>query len=155
MQLEGLARGDLDKVIELIGSSSLTEDDIERQVLALLGDSEIARRAIDWIPEAFALVVVDHMAKVKLPTTFSAKGRDGVWHQIPLSAEPIFTQAVHKATETFHQGPRDLFVAIARRSGVLGSVNQALSGGHDIDGATLSGPALIGIPAETYARGRS
>lgn len=151
MQLEGLARGNLEKVVELIGSSSLSEDAIERQVLALVGDSELARRAIDWIPEAFALVVIGHMAKVKLPTTFSAKGRDGVWRQFPLSAEPIFAQAIRKAAETFHDGPRDLFSAIAQRSGILDSVNKALNAGQDINGATLSGPALIGIPAETYA----
>ena len=155
LQLEGLARGDLDKVVELIGSSSLSEDAIEREVLALVGDAQIARRAIDWIPEAFALVVVGHMAKVELPTTFSAKGRDGVWRQFPLSAEPIFAQAIHKAAETFHHGPRDLFGSVAQRSGILGAVNKALNAGQDINGATLSGLVLIGIPAETYALPRS
>ena len=155
MQLEGLARGDLDRVVELIGSNALAEDAIERQVLALVGDPKIARRAIDWIPEAFALVVVGHMAKVNLPTTFSAKGQDGAWHQFPLSAEPIFAQAVRKAAETFHHGPRDVFGAVAKRSGILGAVNKALNAGQDINGATLSGPALIGIPAETYTLRRS
>lgn len=150
MQLKGLAGGDLDKVVELIGSNSLAEDVIERQVLALVGDPMIARRAIDWIPEAFALVVAGHMDKVKLPTTFSAKGRDGVWHRFPLSAEPIFAQAMRKAAETFHHGPRDLFGAVAQRSGILDAVNKALNAGQDINGGTLSGPALIGIPAETY-----
>jgi len=96
------------------------------------------------------MVLISHMDQVTLPTTFSAKNKRGDWIELDLSVEPIFHSAIRLATHMFHNGPQSTFSNIAGRSALLGAVNRALNEGRSLKGATLSGPALISIPAETY-----
>jgi len=134
----------------ILGTDGITEEEMESKVLALARDSMLARRLIDWIPEAFALVFIPHVASVNLPTTFSARSKRGKWMTFAFSAEPIFEQALRLGMEMYHSGPRSTFGNIALRSCMVDAANQALNDGDSLDGATLSGPALIGIPAEVY-----
>lgn len=85
----------------------------------------------------------------------SAKNRQGEWEEFPLSCEPIFVASVLIAQNMFHSGPRSEFQNISIRSSILAVANQALNAGVNIDRGTLSGPALIGIPAEVYRKRRS
>jgi hypothetical protein len=71
-----------------------------------------------------------------------------------MQTEPIFQLATELAVEVYHNGPRELFKTIASRSAVITTINKALNAGGSLEGATLSGPALIGIPAEFYASPR-
>lgn len=96
------------------------------------------------------MVLVSHMDTVILPTTFQAKNKRGIWVELNLDAEPIFQSAIRLATQMYHNGPRHIFANIASRSAVLGVVNRALQDCASLNGAILSGPALVGIPAETY-----
>jgi hypothetical protein len=138
------------EVAAIIGSEDITVDDIETRVVVLVQDPMLARRLIDWIPEAFGIVLISHMATVTLPLTFSAKNKRGDWVQFDLKVEPIFQRATLLAMQIFHEGPRESFSNIARRSALLDAANRALNHGDSLDGAVLSGPALIGIPAEVY-----
>jgi hypothetical protein len=74
----------------------------------------------------------------------------GEWKHFELKVEPIFVESLRIATDMYHSGDRPTFGNVARRSSMIDGVNNALNAGESIDGATLSGPALIGIPAEVY-----
>jgi hypothetical protein len=117
----------------------------------LLGDELLARRAIDWLAEAFGLVLIQHSAAIELPRTFKALNCHGEWQEIPFNAEPVFGQALRLGTTIYHEGPRELFSKIALRSALLGVVNKALNSGVDLNGTKLSGPAMLGLQAEIYA----
>jgi hypothetical protein len=134
----------------IVGANDATEEAIDAQVHALLGDRLLARRVIDWLPEAFALVLIPNITSVKLPTTFSARTRNGSWIEFRFDAEPIIQSAIHLGADMYVSGPRDLFRNVVNRSSLLAVVDKALNGKHDLKGVALSGPALIGVPAEVY-----
>lgn len=139
------------QVIAILGAEGITDGEVEVRVAALVQDSMVARRLIDWIPEAFGIILVSHIGKFNLPTSFSAKASDGKWVSFEFKTEPIFGEALQLGAEIYHSGPRNLFSSIALRSSMVASVNNALNAGASLEGSTLSGPALVGIPAETYA----
>src|SRR5688500_1723640 len=120
---------------------------MEALVLNLAQDYMLPRRLVEWLPEAFGIVFIPHLAGLNLPTTFSAQTRSGKWMEVEFQAEPIFSTAVRIGMEMYHSGPRDTFKNVVLRSSVVDAVNKALNENVSIDGATLSGPALIGIPA--------
>jgi hypothetical protein len=144
----------LKKAITLLAKEDLDEETLESRMLEIAGDAMLARRLIDWIPEAFGRVAIVHIGKVRLLEEFQARDAAGKWHEIPMKAEPIFAASLVEATDMFHSGPRDMHLRVAMRSACLNSVNNALNGGAKIDGCIISGPALIGIPAEVYGRER-
>jgi hypothetical protein len=90
------------------------------------------------------------MGNLVLPQTFSAMSAQGQWESFPFTCEPIFVAALEIAQSTYHRGPREVFRNIAFRSSTVNAVNNLLNAGGSIEGAALSGPALIGIPAEAY-----
>lgn len=55
--------------VRVLGTDGLSVDDVESRVLESVGSKELARRLIDWIPEAFGIVLVSHLGAVILPTT--------------------------------------------------------------------------------------
>lgn len=137
--------------ISIIGTQGIEDDQIERDVRALVDDDMSARRLIDWIPEAFGIVLVSYISnKIVLPKTFSAKSAAGKWVEIPFEKEPIFAEALKMAQTIYHEGPKDIFQNVSFRSSMTNTVDNALNSGASLDGAYLSGPALIGIPAEVY-----
>jgi hypothetical protein len=140
----------IERTAEVLGTDGISEEEIESKVFAFAQDSILARRLIDWLPEAFGIIFIPHIARVNLPTTFSAKSKDGKWIEFKFCVEPIFEGAVRLGMEMYHSGPRSTFSNIVSRSSTVNAVNQALNQGDTIEGATLSGPALIGVPAEVY-----
>jgi hypothetical protein len=141
------------RTFELLGNESLSEAQIESVVLGMVEDTVVARRLIDWVPEVTAMVLVRHVANVRLPDEFSARRADGHWIRIPMSREPVVRLAVEMASMLFHSDERPRAIRIASRSSTMNTVNRALHEGNslgDLDGAELSGPALIGIAAEVY-----
>lgn len=138
------------RAIAAIGTDGISDEEIEARVLEMTGDATLAQRLIDWPPEAFGMVLIPHIASVNLPTTFSAQTRSGNWVEFKFQAEPIFSEAVRIGMEMYHSGPRNIFKNVVVRSSVVDAVNIALNQGSSLEGATLSGPALIGIPAEIY-----
>lgn len=152
MKMPMIPEDQLQRVVTILGSTAARDDAMESNVQELVADKILAQRLLDWIPEVFGLVLVSHIGKVNLPRTFSAKSSDGRWVEISLDAEPIFKAVVPIAMAMFHSGPRDAFRNIAERSAILDTANKALNAGASLEGAYLSGPALIGIPAEVYAK---
>ncbi len=140
----------LQRTISLLGEGERREMEIEIAVARFADDKLTARRLIDWTPEAFGYVLLPHVADMTLPTTFTAKTRDGEWKAFAFDREPLFADAVRVATEMYRDGPRGVFSAIAKRSSMVAAVNKALSDGQSLTGATLPGPAMAGIPAEFY-----
>lgn len=59
--------------------SGLTPEKYESAVADLVGDHGLANRIIDWLPEAFGLILVGHMGNITLPKAFKAKDRFGDW----------------------------------------------------------------------------
>lgn len=139
------------QAVAILGTDGITDAEIESNVLALTQDSMLARRLIDWPPEAFALVLIPHIAKVNLPTTFSARSKSGSWIEFSFQLEPIFEVAIRLGMDMYHSEQRSTFGNVALRGSTLDAVNKALNQGDPLEGATLSGPALVGIPAEVYA----
>jgi hypothetical protein len=137
------------KVAEL-AASGLTPEEYEAAALQAVGEPDLARRVVDWLPEAFGVVLVSHMATVTLPTTFLARDSSGSWVEIPFSKDPIFGEVLKLALSMYHHGPREVFSALALRSSTVDAVNKALNSGASIDGAVLSPPTMPGIAAETY-----
>jgi hypothetical protein len=137
--------------IFIIGTPEIEDEQIEKDVHALVDDDMAARRLIDWIPEAFGMVLVSHLSnKIVLPKTFSARSTNGKWFEMPFEVEPIFVVTLKMAQTIYHEGPRDVFRNVSRRSSMTNTVNNALNSGASLDGGCLSGPALIGIPADVY-----
>lgn len=141
----------LQQAIALIAQEGLGDDDIEQRMAALATEPMLARRLIDWLPEAFGLVLVSHMEGVELPTGFGASDRDGRWHEFGFAAEPIFASAMRLAERMYHAGPRQSFARIARRSSIVEAASRALEQCASLEGARLSGPTSARIPAEVYA----
>jgi hypothetical protein len=142
----------LQDVIGILGSGDGDEAALAARVETLVKDPMLARRLIAWIPEVFGMVLVSHLGKVNLPESFSAKSSAGKWLELNLEVEPIFRSTLPLAAAMFHTGPRDTFRNIAMRSSVLNAADNLLNAGASIDGATLSGPALIDIPADVYEK---
>jgi hypothetical protein len=141
---------DIQRTISQLGEGDRRDTEIEIAVRRFAADPLTLRRLVDWIPEAFGYVLLPHVADLVLPTTFTAKARDGSWKEFAFDREPIFGQAVTLAAAMYRDGPRSVFSAVARRSSMVGAANQALNAGASLSGATLSGPAMLGIPAEFY-----
>ncbi len=140
----------IEKAVWLIGAENATDESVEQSVRDLAGETLIARRLIDCIPEAFGVVMVSHIEKVHAPTTFIAFTASGKPKHFDFAVEPVLCEALIVAQTLFHCGPRDVFERIAARSAILGAVNQAFDKGLSLKGATLGAPVFIGIPAETY-----
>lgn len=149
--LPPLTDNELEQVVAILGADGISDEAIKAQVSAIIPIPLLARRAIDWIPESFGVVLVSHMAKVELLHTFSAQDKHGRWVNLPVTAEPIFRQAGVRAVAMYHDGPRDVFRNISQRSSIVATVNDALNAKCSIEGATLSELFMLGIPAETYA----
>jgi len=143
----------IDQSILIMGRSGIVQEEIESEVLMIAGDKMVARRLIDCIQEAFGLVLVSHISsELVLPTTFSAKTENGDWLWFKWSVEPVFIAAFAAGLRIYHNGPRDVFQNIAVRSAMLNTVNNLLNSGGKIEGAVLSGPVMLGIPAEIYPK---
>lgn len=143
----------IEQCIAIIGRTGVTENEIESEVLALAQDQMLARRLIDSVPEAFGIVLAAHISsELILPTEFSAKSQDGEWQWFKFEVEPVFGAAFKLAQHMFHHGSREVFQNIAVRSAMLNTVNNLLNAGGKIEGAMLSGPVMLGIPAEIYPK---
>lgn len=143
----------IETAIQILGTKGISQEDIETRVRALTSDDITARRIIDWIPEAFGRELISRLpAKIIIPETFSAKTANDRWVSLKLVQEPIYTAAFAIAQKMFQQGgaEQELHMEVAFRSSSVDMVNNALNAGTDLDGACVSGPALIGIPAEVY-----
>jgi len=151
--MNSISESTLERVVDILGSGSSSEDEIEDEVLNLIGDDILARRVLDWVPEAFGALLLGHIDGLTLPTTFSVCSRDSTWRELPFSAEPIFAQALRFAMQLAHGGAGGVFEAVAKRSSLLAAVNNALNTGKSPGQIVLSGPAFVGIPAEVYAVG--
>lgn len=138
------------KAIMVLGVEGIAEGEAEANIASFAHDNMVVRRLIAWIPEAFGIVIVSHLGKINLPSTFSARSSDGQWKQFEFKLEPIFAEALRLAADMYHSGDRVAFANIAKRSSTVDIVNKVLNARHSIDGATLSGPALMGIAAEVY-----
>ncbi len=141
----------VERAVQILGTEGISEDDIEAQIAVLVSDPMEARRLIDWIPEAFGIVLVAHLGDLVLPKQFSALNAKGKEQLFPFTSEPIFLLALQMAQVAYHNGPSKSFQNVAFRSSTVRSVDNLLSAGGSLDGAVCSGPALIGIPAEVYS----
>jgi hypothetical protein len=138
------------KAIAILGSEGLSASEVEAGIASFAESQALARRLIDCVPEAFGIVLASHIGKMNLPSTFSARSKGGQWKSFDFKVEPIFVESLRIATDMYHSGDRSTFGNVAKRSSIIDVVNKALNAGEPIDDATLSGPALIGVPAETY-----
>ena len=136
--------------LSLLGREEVDEDQAE-QALADAGvEYWQMRRPLVWLPEAFALAVLGHSDGLTLPRTFTARDEHDSEHTFAFGREPLFAVAVRRALQIHHQGPPAQLKAIAQRSSTMDAVNRALHAGVELNGATLSGPQLLDIKAETY-----
>lgn len=148
--MEAVSKETLIAAIEILGMDNIDDDEIDVRISKLVDEPITVRRLADWPPEAFGLVLISHEWNVNLPTTFTALDARKRSVEFTFDREPIFAESVTIAQDMYHNGPRDTFKAVSLRSAMLNTVNNALNSGVDIDGGTLSGPSLIGIPAEVY-----
>lgn len=142
----------LQRTILQLGEGDRRDTEIEIAVDRYAADKLATKRLIAWIPEAFGVVLLPHVADMTLPTTFTAKASDGTWKEFAFDREPIFADAVRVATDMYRDGPRSVFSNVARRSTMVATVNAALNAGQSVAGAKIAGPAIAGIPAEFYER---
>jgi len=147
--MDTLSLDQLEKIASLVADRSIDVIERESQATAIAGSLGLARRAIDWLPEAFGLVALEGLG-VGLPSTFSAKSTDGTWHQLPIALEPLFALSVRLALQL----PQESFRAIAEQSSCVNAVDSALNAGATLIGARISGPALVSVGAETYLSGQ-
>ncbi len=140
----------LQRTISLLGEGERRDVEIDIGVARFAPDKLTVRRLVDWIPEAFGYVLMPHVADMTLPTTFSAKAKDGTWKEFSLDREPIFGEAVKIASAMYRDGPRTVFSNVAKRSCLVDAVNKALNAGDSLAGAKMGGPKMLGIPAEFY-----
>jgi hypothetical protein len=141
---------DIQRAISQLSEGDRRDLEIEIAIGRFASDKMTVRRLIDWIPEAFGYVLLPHVGDVTLPTTFSARAKDGTWKDFSFDREPIFGETVKIASAMYRDGPRTVFFNVAKRSSMVAAANKALNDGQSLGGATMSGPAMIGIPAEFY-----
>jgi hypothetical protein len=146
-----ISTGTVAQAVEILGADGATEDLLASQLEALAGNSLDACRLRDCIPEAFGLVLASHLCDgLELPDHFLACDAGGAWQPIPLNAEPVFVHALPLALHIFHHGPRACFQNIANMSAIVATLNNALNSGGSLDGGTLEGPRMQGLPASLY-----
>jgi hypothetical protein len=141
---------DIQRTISQLGEGERRDTEIEIAVRRFAPDPLTLRRLIDWIPEAFGYVLMPHVGEITLPTTFTAKAADGTWKEFALDREPIFGTTLKIAGEMYRDNPRGVFSAVAKRSTMLGAVNDLLNAGRSVKGVKFAGPAFTNIPAEFY-----
>ena len=141
---------DIQRTISQLGEGDRRDTEIEIAVRRFAANPLTARRLIDWVPEAFGYVLLPHVADLTLPTTFTARAKDGTWKEFGFDREPIFGKAVTIAAAMYKDNPRGVFSAVAKRSTLVQAVNQTLGEGGKVDGTKVAGPALAGVPAEFY-----
>ncbi|WP_294987089.1 hypothetical protein [uncultured Stenotrophomonas sp.] len=145
------AAASVERALFLLGRDNVDEDQAARDLAEQGIGDELARRLLLWLPEAFAMTLVAHSELgVVLPCSFTARDGNGHLHALPLECEPVFAEGLRRARLMYQQGPRAAFKAICERSSSLNAIDNALKAGADLQGATLSGPELLDIPAETY-----
>ena len=148
--MQNIALETLAEIAELSVASQSSEA-YEAAALELLGDPVLARRALDWLPEAFGLVLATHIEpSIQPPETFMAQCGTGEWIEFPVSAEPIFAQCVQLASVVYHHGPREVFEHLALSSAIHAAVNGALNQGVSLKGGKLQPLRVLGVPAEAY-----
>jgi hypothetical protein len=140
--------------VRLLGDATLSAEEVESSLRGLVKDPTLARRLIDWIPEAFAYALVSHSWNVKLPKRFKVENRQGDWESFEFQCEPCFASAIRAGLDMYHSGPREQFGRIASKSATLASINKALNAGAEINGAELGALKMFGIPAEFYREER-
>ena len=137
--------------IAAIAASSPSPEKYEASAVALVGDKDLARRALDWLPEAFGIVLVTHMELgITLPKTFMARNLAGEWIEFSLDRDPIFTDSLKLAAIVFHNGPREVFSALATASSVASVINKALGSGVSLAGGIMQPIRMFGLSAEDY-----
>ncbi|WP_395321878.1 hypothetical protein [Variovorax sp. UC74_104] len=128
-----------------------TEELLVGQLLGLAGNDLDSRRLRDCIPEAFGLVFASHLCSaMKPPDCFQARDDGGAWRPIPLRAELVFVHALPIALHIFHHGPRALFKNIAEMNSVVDALKNVLNASGSLEGSTLQGPQMLGLPASLY-----
>lgn len=144
----------VERALALFARHAGTDDDdaaLEADMLDLAGEPMLARRLIDFLPEAFALLLMAHLApRPELPRTFKAQDDAGTWHAFDWKSEPVFVTGLRQAQHIFHAGPRNVFQATANRSAMLGAVSKALNAGESLEGGQVQPPCMLGVPAELY-----
>jgi hypothetical protein len=148
-RLTAVARETLEQAIQILSVESSTAEAISH-IGNLLADEMAVRRLIIWIPEAFGMVLISHLGKIALPTTFSAQDFRGQWREFELKQEPIFTESFLIAHQMYRNPPQEAFMRLCERSALANAVVSAMDEGCSLDGGTLQGPALVDIPAEVY-----
>ena len=150
--MERVPEGILEKVVNLMGSASLSEDELRNEAFALLGDQMLARRVLNFVPEAFGAMLIGHIPGMitRLPRTFSVCAADGKWHELPFPEEPVFAQAVQLAKRLAHQGDGEVFETVSKRSSLFSLVNKSLGAGKEPEDIGMPALAFVGIPAEIY-----
>jgi len=141
---------DIQRTISQLGEGDRRDTEIEIAVRRFCADQLTMRRLVDWVPEAFGYVLLPYVADMVLPTTFTARAKDGTWQEFAFDREPIFGKAVAIAAAMYKDNPRGVFSAVAKRSVLVKTVNAALDSGKSLDGVRIPGPAMAGVPAEFY-----
>lgn len=141
---------DIQRTISQLGEGDRRDTEIEIAVRRFAANPLTARRLIDWVPEAFGFVLLPRVADLTLPTTFTARAKDGTWKEFGFDREPIFGKAVAIAAAMYKDNPRGVFSAVAKRSSLVQAVNKTLGEGGKVDGTSLAGPAMARVPAEFY-----
>lgn len=137
--------------IAQLSVSDVTESEYKRLAADVVGDPHLARRIIEWLPEACGLMLIGHMDGVGLPTTFEARDRAGEWKSFPLSRDPIVADALEFASRIIHDGPTYLFEGLAMQIVVLGRMDRALNAGESLEGTILPPPRMRSVYAEMLA----
>lgn len=151
MTIKKLNRDKLREIARLMISTTAMSDQTWSKIVSVAGgDKSLAKRAMEWLPEAFGYVLLSHIPQVQLPNSFHVRSADGQWHEIDFSAEPIAKEAIELAMEVFHSGQREFFERLAAGSALVTTMNSALNSGADISGAQMTGPVFVNLPAEEY-----
>lgn len=150
MKPESLNKQALRKIVEVMALEDYPNAKTEQLISSLAGEQDLAKRITEWLPEAFGHVLVSRISGVVLPITFHVKDVNGIWHELPFSAEPLVREAIELGIEAIDSGLGDVVAKISLRSSIVAAVNSALNSGADIFGAKISGPAFVNLPAEIY-----
>ncbi len=137
------------RAVDIIGAEGAEEEEIERQLLALVTDKLLAMRLREWIREAFGRAMVLQMSKVRFLDSFMVFTPERKRVDIPNHAEPILEISMRLARKMMRDGRQAQCERIAITSSCAQSASNAAEQGVSLDGA-VSATAFNGIPAEAY-----
>jgi hypothetical protein len=123
-------------------SADRTEEDIYQELVNEGVEAQRAARLVEFLPLVYCRLVLRNSG-ARFSNTFQRKQASGTFKELPLSSDPVWSEAMAFAHAEAQNGisARDL-LAVAARSAEFDAANQLLNKGSKLENITFAAPIL-------------